>query len=150
MNTPTALEHIAEIECRIRVIKECARGILCTLPYPNHPQQILIRLLHFIVMWLNNFPTSTGVSSQWSPCKLILRHRLDFKNIARHHLVPIVRCMKRMILPTVWTHVVPLPSAVVPQATSRAPTIFSVLSPRNSSNVAASPDSRSPNWSLMK
>ncbi len=30
-------------------------------------------------MWLNNIPTSTGVSLQWSPCKLILRHHLDFK-----------------------------------------------------------------------
>jgi hypothetical protein len=62
MDTPAALEHIAEIECCICVIKEHARGILCTLPYPNLPQQIFIRLLHFIVTWLNNFSTSTGVS----------------------------------------------------------------------------------------
>ncbi len=50
MNTPAASEHIAEIERRIRAIKERACGILCTLPYPNLPQQILICLLHFIVM----------------------------------------------------------------------------------------------------
>ena len=74
MNTPAALEHIAEIECRIRVLKERACRILCTLAYPNLPEKILIRLLHFIVMWLINFPTLTGVSLQWSPSELILCH----------------------------------------------------------------------------
>jgi hypothetical protein len=150
MTTPAASGHIAEIECRIHVIKEHTHGILCNLPYPNLPQQILICLLHFIVMWLNNFPTSICVSLQWSPREHIFVTTSISKNIARHQLVPILRCMKKMILPTVWTRVVPLPSAVVPKATSRAPTIFSVLSPGNSSNVAASLNSRSPNWSLIK
>jgi hypothetical protein len=42
---------------------------------------MLIHLLHFIVMWLNNFPVSHGVSDRFSPCELILRHKLDY----RHH-----------------------------------------------------------------
>jgi len=67
MNTPAAAEHTAEIERCIRMIKECCRGILCTLPYKALPQQILIHLLHFVVMRLNNFPLATGISSTFSP-----------------------------------------------------------------------------------
>ena len=67
MNTPAAAEHIAEIERRIQYIKERARGILCTLPYPTLPTQMLIHLLHFVVMWLNNFPSAMGISTQYSP-----------------------------------------------------------------------------------
>jgi hypothetical protein len=34
-------------------------------------------------MWLNNFSPSTGISTRWSPRKLILRHKLDYKNHCR-------------------------------------------------------------------
>jgi hypothetical protein len=40
---------------------------------------MLIQLLHFVVMWLNNFPLATGISTQLSPQELIIRHRLDYK-----------------------------------------------------------------------
>jgi hypothetical protein len=40
MSTPTASEHIAEIEQQIQVIKEPACGILCTLPYKCLPPTI--------------------------------------------------------------------------------------------------------------
>ncbi len=67
MNTPAAAEHVAEIERQVRVIKERARALLCTLPYKALPHQITIRLLHFVVMWLNNFPSAMGISAQFSP-----------------------------------------------------------------------------------
>jgi hypothetical protein len=72
LNTPAAAEHIGEIERCIRVIKERSRGIICTLPYTRLPQQMLIHLLHYIVMWLNNFPVSSRVSNRFSPRELIL------------------------------------------------------------------------------
>ena len=50
MNTPAAAEHVAEIERRICTIKEHCRAITCTLPYKALPNQVLIRLLHFVVM----------------------------------------------------------------------------------------------------
>ncbi len=78
-NTPAAAEHIGEIERRIRYIKERARSILCTLPYPALPNLMLIQLFHFVVMWLNNFPSATGILTQYSPCELIHRHCLDYK-----------------------------------------------------------------------
>ena len=83
LNTSAAGEHVGEIERRIRVIKERARGIICTLPYPRLPQIMVIHLLHFIVMWLNNFPVSNSVSARFSPRELILRHKLDAKNHCR-------------------------------------------------------------------
>jgi hypothetical protein len=72
MNTPAAAEHVAEIERRVRTIKERRRTIMCTLPYKALPNQILIRLLHFVVMWINNMPSATGISTQYSPRELIL------------------------------------------------------------------------------
>ena len=82
LNTPAASEHIGEIERRIRLIKERARGIVCTLPYPDLPQQIVIHLLHFVVMWLNNFPSATS-GTRYSPREIILRRRLDYTHHCR-------------------------------------------------------------------
>ena len=78
LNTPAAAKHVEEIERKIRVIKERARRILCTLPYKRLPSIMLIHLMHFVVMWLNNFPMSNGISSIYSPHEIVLRHRLDY------------------------------------------------------------------------
>lgn len=83
INTTAAAEHAAEIEWHILMIKERCRGILCTLPYKALPQLMLIHLLHFVVMWLNNFPAATGISSTFSPQELILRTRLDYNKHCR-------------------------------------------------------------------
>jgi hypothetical protein len=83
LNTPAASEHVGDIERRIRVIKERCRGILCTLPCTHFPQIMLVHLLHHVVMWLNNIPVKNGVSDRYSPCEIILRHKLNFKNHCR-------------------------------------------------------------------
>ncbi len=82
MNTP-ATAHTAKIERRIRNIKECCHGLLCTLPYKALPQQIPIHLLHFVVMWLNNFPSATSIFSTFSPRDLILWNCLDYNKHCR-------------------------------------------------------------------
>jgi hypothetical protein len=58
LNTPAASEHVGEIERCMRVIKEHSRGIICTVPYPCLPQQMLIHLLHFNVV-VEQFPSYT-------------------------------------------------------------------------------------------
>ena len=83
INTTAAAEHVGDIERRIRVIKERCRGILCTLPYTQFPQIMLVHLLHHVVMWLNNFPTKNGVSDRFSPREIILRHKLNYKKHCR-------------------------------------------------------------------
>ena len=79
VNTPGASEHVGDIERCICLIKERTRGIDCTLPYPHLPRIMSINLLHFITMWLNNFPVTNGVSADYSPREIILRHRLSYK-----------------------------------------------------------------------
>ena len=79
LNIPAASKHIGEIEHKIRVIKERSCVIVCTLPYARIiPHQMLLHLLHHIVMWLNNFLVSGGVSDRFSPRELILCHHLDY------------------------------------------------------------------------
>lgn len=77
VNTTAANEHVAEIERRIRVVKERARAIINTLPYPKLPKRMVVELLYFITMWLNAFPVKNGISQKWSPRELLRRHRLD-------------------------------------------------------------------------
>jgi hypothetical protein len=50
---------------------------------PSPPQQMLIHLLLFVTMWLNNFPTSNSISADFSPCKIILHHHLSNKRHCR-------------------------------------------------------------------
>jgi hypothetical protein len=44
---------------------------------------MLVHLLHHVVMWLNNFTIKNGVLGQYSPCEIILRHKLNFKQHCR-------------------------------------------------------------------
>eukprot|EP00804_Cyclotella_cryptica_P010069 CCRYP_018044-RA/>CCRYP_018044-RA protein AED:0.31 eAED:-0.77 QI:0/-1/0/1/-1/0/1/0/270 len=77
INTTAANEHVPEIERAIRLIKERARGIENTLPFTGLPKLMTIELIHFIVLWLNNFPVKSGVSTKYSPRELICRHKLS-------------------------------------------------------------------------
>jgi hypothetical protein len=79
INTTAAKDHVPEIERCIRLIKEWGRGYLNTLPFQKIPQLILIELIYHAVLWLNAFPSKSGVSDTLSPRKIVLRHRLDFK-----------------------------------------------------------------------
>ncbi len=59
-------------------------GIISTLPYNTLPWQLVIYLLHFVIMWLNNFPVANGTSTRWSPREIILRHCLDYTHRSCH------------------------------------------------------------------
>jgi hypothetical protein len=83
INTTAANEHVPEIERRIRLIKERGRGILNTLPFKKMPRVILVELIYHVVLWLNAFPSKSGISDTLSPRELVLRHRLDFKKHCR-------------------------------------------------------------------
>ncbi len=67
INTTAAKEHVPKIKQRIRLIKECERGILNTLPYKKISQLILIELIYHVVLWLNAFPTKSGILQTLSP-----------------------------------------------------------------------------------
>jgi hypothetical protein len=40
---------------------------------------MIIELIHFITMWLNFFPVANGITTKWSPRKLLRRHKLGAK-----------------------------------------------------------------------
>jgi len=79
LNITAASEHVGDIERRICLIRERCRGIINTLPYYRIPWIMLVLLLHYVVMWINNFPIANGVSEQYSPWEIILRHKLTYK-----------------------------------------------------------------------
>ena len=91
INTTAAQEHVGEIERKIRVIKERARGTMNTLPYPQLPGLMTIELMHFCVMWMNAFPVKSGVSEKWSP-RGSQTTSLMLNYTARLHLGHTVRC----------------------------------------------------------
>ena len=51
-----------KIERHIKVIKECARSIWSTLNFNKVPGRILIEMILFVVLCLNEFPTIGGIS----------------------------------------------------------------------------------------
>jgi hypothetical protein len=67
INTTAAREHVGEIERKIQVIKERARGTMATLPYLTLPKIMIFELMHFCILWLNSFPVKLGVSEKWNP-----------------------------------------------------------------------------------
>ena len=78
INTTAVKEHVPEVERKIRLIKEWGRGILNTLPFKKMPRLMLIDLVYHVVLWLNAFPTNSGVSETLSPDEIVYRHKLDF------------------------------------------------------------------------
>ncbi len=72
VNTTAAKEHVPEVERRIRLIKERGNGILNTLPFKKMPQVILIDLIYHVVLWLNAYPTKSGVLDSLSPREIVL------------------------------------------------------------------------------
>ncbi len=82
-NTTAAKEHMSEAKQMIRTIKERTRGLLATLPFEHIPRRMKIEFTYFIVLWLNAFPVKSGISSTFSPCKLLVWWKLDYKKHCR-------------------------------------------------------------------
>jgi hypothetical protein len=76
--TTVAKKHVLEVERKIRLIKEWGRGILNALPFKKMPRLMLIELVYHVVLWLNAFPSNSGVSKTLSPHEIVYRHKLDF------------------------------------------------------------------------
>jgi hypothetical protein len=80
INMTTANEHVPEIERKVRTVKDRARGMYNTLPFTGGiPKLMTIKLIHFVVLWLNTFPVKSGISTKFSPRELVQRHKLNAK-----------------------------------------------------------------------
>jgi hypothetical protein len=78
INKTAVKEHVPKVKRKIRLIKERGRGILNTLLFKKMHRLMLIELVYHMVLWLNAFPTNSGVSETLSPRKIVYRHKLDF------------------------------------------------------------------------
>jgi hypothetical protein len=54
-----------------------------TLPFKNLPSRMIIELIHFLVLWLNAFPPSSGVSITYSPRTIMTGTTLDYNKHCR-------------------------------------------------------------------
>ena len=59
INTTTTREHVGKIERTIRTCKERRCSVMSELPYKKYmPDQFVIHLIYFVVMWMNAFPAN--------------------------------------------------------------------------------------------
>jgi hypothetical protein len=85
LNTTADSERVPDVERQIRVLKERSRSIQSTLPFQAIPGRIIIELVYYVAFWFNAFPTSSGVSSTYSPRTIMTGTALDF---AKHCELP--------------------------------------------------------------
>jgi hypothetical protein len=78
LNTTATSEHVPEIERQIRVVKERARAIWSTLPFNAIPNRMIVELVICVVLWLNAFPPSSGVSKTYSHRTIMTSTTLDY------------------------------------------------------------------------
>ena len=61
LNCTAAGEHVPEAECAIRVIKERLRSIITTWPFKSVPTVFKVRMIKFIIFWLNSIPQANSI-----------------------------------------------------------------------------------------
>ena len=79
LNTMTAHEHVGEIKRNIRAVNERVRCTMSILPYTLLPKLMILKLVHFCIMWMNSFSVKSGIVKKWSPREIVSRHKLDVK-----------------------------------------------------------------------
>ena len=71
MHICAANEHVPKIERCIRTIKERCRTICHTLPYKVHTRTMTKGLIEHVRRWANAFPSSAGITGNYSPSNII-------------------------------------------------------------------------------
>ena len=79
LNVSAKSEHVADIERRIRVIKERTRAMRHAMPFTRIPKLLTIHLVFQGVRLLNCFPSKGGVSASLSPMTIMSGDPLDYK-----------------------------------------------------------------------
>jgi hypothetical protein len=73
------IEHVADIEQCIRVVKERARAVRHAMLYRCIPRLLVIYLVFESIHMLNYFPMKGGVSAALSPMTIMSGETLDYK-----------------------------------------------------------------------
>ncbi len=84
-NTMSAKEHVSKAERTICTLKERMWGLLALLPFSHIPRRMKIKIVYFIMLWLDAFLVKPGISTIYSPQELLLlvRWKLDHKKHCR-------------------------------------------------------------------
>ncbi|KAL7480429.1 hypothetical protein ACHAW6_006122, partial [Cyclotella cf. meneghiniana] len=78
INVVSRDEHVPEIECYNRTIKDRVRSTYNMLPFTFVPPVFIVELVYTQVFWRNMFAIKGGISRTQSPSELILNRKLDF------------------------------------------------------------------------
>jgi hypothetical protein len=76
-------DHITNIECFIRTVKDRSRSTYRMLPFKYIPQIVLIQLVKNVIFWLNSFPAQDGVSTTMSPRCIMTGQEIDYNKHVR-------------------------------------------------------------------
>ena len=76
-NFATRNEHVPEIDCQNRVIKERARACRHTLPFEVLPRLLLVEMVNNCALWINMFPAKGGITNV-SPRTLMTGIKLNY------------------------------------------------------------------------
>jgi hypothetical protein len=80
INVTAAREHVGDVERAIRFIEERARSIVSELPFKHcMPDQFIIHLMMFVTLWINAFPSDSGVSDVYSPREIVTGMKMDYQ-----------------------------------------------------------------------
>ena len=79
LNLAAAEEHVPEIECRNRMVKERVRACYHRLPYKHMPLTMLVAMVEDCAYTTNFFPLTAGVSSYYSPLAIVEKMQLDYE-----------------------------------------------------------------------
>ena len=77
VNTAADWEHAGVIERGIKFINQRCRSTWAIMPFKQLPESFVIHLF-FLVMWINSFPATQGISEKLSPRKIIIKRSLIF------------------------------------------------------------------------
>jgi hypothetical protein len=81
LNVVSKDEHVPEVERYICTIKERTQCVYNTVPFKMMPSQMIVKMVHSSVFWMNMFPPDDGISDTISPRALISGQQMDY---ARH------------------------------------------------------------------
>ena len=79
LNLASADEHLPDIECKIRVIKERVQAVIYSIPFNALPAWMLIQVVLFVVKQLNLFPVKGKLSPHLSPKQIMSGEVVDYK-----------------------------------------------------------------------
>jgi hypothetical protein len=86
VNLASSNEHVPEIECRIRVVKERCQATRHSLPFQRMPKLLTIHIMFHVIKLLNFFPTKGGILDTLSPKTIMSGETLDYKKHLRLQL----------------------------------------------------------------